>query len=147
MWGCSRRLRMHTSRSTRFAFSALFSTSGMRFNATWAGPRRRRWQGGQHAAPARLWCQSLLLLARCCAACTSAARQDGGAQCVVVNLEAWLCLKSSNMLHTWHAESYLLLCLVVKRRHDAGKAPTSQNLTQGVARADLSKKPQAGICP
>lgn len=32
--GCDKRRRMHTSRSTRLAFSALFNTSGMRFRAT-----------------------------------------------------------------------------------------------------------------
>jgi hypothetical protein len=35
MCGWDRRRRMHTSRSTRLAFSALFNTSGMRFSATW----------------------------------------------------------------------------------------------------------------
>lgn len=43
MWGCDNRRRMHTSRSTRFAFSALFSTSGMRFSATCT----RQWQAAQ----------------------------------------------------------------------------------------------------
>jgi hypothetical protein len=34
MFGCSKRLSMHTSRRTRLVFSALLSTSGMRFRAT-----------------------------------------------------------------------------------------------------------------